>query len=473
MSKINKKSQVRDTRMEKTTRLAGGRGQRAAAQDAESLLRRAVMACLLWENMAYESGASNASNIASLIPQVDPRTVADIAVEAREKQKLRHVPLFIAREMARHPEYNKHLEWVLPKIITRADMLSDFLALYWKGGKQAISNKVKKGLAAAFGNFEEYHFAKYDRDAPVKLRDVMFLVHPKPVDQAREALYKKIADRSFTPPDTWEVMLSRGDDKREAFEKLISERKLGGLAFLRNLRNMEQASVAPKIVREGFNRLPGANLLPLNFFAAHKHTTRYADEVDQAMIETYARRQKLPGHTVFVLDVSGSMGGKISGRSEFDRMQAGAAMAVLARECAEEVSIYLTAGSDMMRTHKTKRIKNLRGFALATSISNEIHSMGGGGIFTSQCIDFLKTDLKDEHVDRIIVFSDSQDCDRDNKTPAQPFGDYNYIVDVSAHKNGINYRGTWDAEISGWSEHFIDFIQAYEGLNLQEQNVDE
>jgi hypothetical protein len=468
MSKVNKKSMVEDRRIEKDVRLAGGSGQRAAKQNAEALLRRAVMACLLWEDLAYESGKDGSDNIAKLITQVEPKVVAEICIEARTKQKLRHVPLFIAREMARHKEYNKHLSDVLPRIITRADQLTDFVAMYFKDGKQPLTNQVKKGLAKAFDNFKEYHFAKYDRDAPVLLRDVMFLCHPAPMTKEREELYKRIADRTLKTPDTWEVYLSRGDDKKEAFTKLIEEGKLGGMAFLRNLRNIEQANVSRDVVRKGFANLPKANLLPLNFLAAYKHSNKFADEINQSMIETFQQRQKLPGHTVFVLDVSGSMQSKVSGKSEFNRMDVGAAMMVLARECSEHCTLYLTAGSDGQRKHKTERIKNLRGFALADLVKSKYSSMGGGGIFTRQCIDYIKSDIG-EDVDRIIVFSDSQDCDYTNKSPAQPFGNYNYIIDVSAHKHGINYANTWDAEISGWSEHFIDYIQAYEGLSLQEQ----
>jgi hypothetical protein len=72
--------------------------------------------------------------------------------------------------------------------------------------------------------------------------------------------------------------------------------------------------------------------------------------------------------------------------------------------------------------------------------------------------------------DRIIVFSDSQDCDKHNNTPPKPYGRYNYIVDVSSEKRGINYKGLWTAEVSGFSEHFLTFIAGYEGLaNLFEE----
>jgi 60 kDa SS-A/Ro ribonucleoprotein len=35
---------------------------------------------------------------------------------------------------------------------------------------------------------------------------------------------------------------------------------------------------------------------------------------------------------------------------------------------------------------------------------------------------------------------------------------------VSAHKKGINYKNVWTAEISGWSENFLTYIAASEGL---------
>ena len=85
--RTNRKPDV-DSRMDRDVRLAGGSGAMSAKQDSEALLRRAVMTCLLWENVAYQSGNEIASQIESLVPQVDPSTVFDIAVEARHAQKI-------------------------------------------------------------------------------------------------------------------------------------------------------------------------------------------------------------------------------------------------------------------------------------------------------------------------------------------------------------------------------------------------
>ncbi len=424
------------------------------------------MANLLWEDLFYEDGISVTENIKSLIPQVEAEKVFKIAIEARTQQKLRHVPLLIAREMARIDSHKKLVGELLPQIILRADELSEFVALYWQHGKQPLSKQVKIGLRQAFNKFDAYQLAKYNRGNQVKLRDVMFLVHPKP-PQGKEELFNQLANNTLPTPDTWEVALSTGENKKETWTRLINERKMGALAFVRNLRNMEEVGVSPEIILKGFETINPYWLLPLNYLSAAKAAPRYERELETLMLRGLSKAPKLPGYTIFVVDVSGSMTGKISSRSQFNRMDAAAAMAVLASEMCDRIAVYATAGNDMTRKHSTKFIKPRRGFALSDEILSTQHQLGGGGIFTRQCLEFIKKKEK-EIPDRIIIFSDSQDCDHPNKRVPNPFGKNNYIVDVSAHSRGINYEVLWTAEISGWSEHFLSFIAALEGIELTE-----
>jgi len=97
----------------------------------ELQLRRSVMSCLLWESEFYESGEDITQRIAATIAKVDPEKVAAIAVQAREKMKLRHVPLFVVREMARLKTHRHLVADTLAKVIQRADELAEFVALYW------------------------------------------------------------------------------------------------------------------------------------------------------------------------------------------------------------------------------------------------------------------------------------------------------------------------------------------------------
>jgi 60 kDa SS-A/Ro ribonucleoprotein len=460
---------VADSRMDADNRLAGGMGAMSAKQSAEALLRRNVMTCLLWEDAFYQSGSEIAKSIKNLVPQVDPEKVRQIALEARMVQKLRHVPLYLAVLMSETGgKYRKLVSGLVPEIINRADELAEILAIYWKDGKKPIGKQLKVGLANSFGKFDEYRLAKYNRDNVIKLRDVMFMVHPKPVNDEQKELFRKLAENELATPDTWEVALSTGKDKKETWERLISEKKLGALAFLRNLRNMEDAGVDREIIKKGFETINPRWLLPINYLMAYKASKRWMPEIEQLMLRGYANAPKLKGKTIFVVDVSGSMQSGISGKSEGSRIEVAASLAMMAKEVCEEAVIYVTAGDDGTRVHKTKLIPSHRGFALMEVINNSAREMGGGGIFTRQCLEYLK--VEEKTADRIIIFSDSQDCDNITKRVPAPFGKTNYIVDVNSHTHGVNYEGIWDAEIAGWSEYFIPFIFSMEGLQV---NVDE
>jgi len=174
----------------------------------EQALRRSVLSCMLWEGEFYEDGVQIAGRIQELVPQVKAEHVAALAVEARERMKLRHAPLLLVREMARHSTHRVLVAETLERVIQRADELSEFVAIYWAGGRQPLSAQVKKGLAAAFGKFDEYALAKYDRAGAVRLRDVLFLSHARPVDEAQAALWKRLAENELATPDTWEATAS-------------------------------------------------------------------------------------------------------------------------------------------------------------------------------------------------------------------------------------------------------------------------
>jgi len=123
-------------------------------------LRRTVLTALLWEDIAYEAGNSVAERIAQLIPKCDPVEVAKLAVEARDDMYLRHVPLFLCRELARRGN-GPLVADTLAHVIQRPDELAEYLAIYWKDGKQPLSAGSKRGLARAFCRFDEYQLAKW------------------------------------------------------------------------------------------------------------------------------------------------------------------------------------------------------------------------------------------------------------------------------------------------------------------------
>jgi hypothetical protein len=200
-------------------------GAAARPLSSELQLRRSVLACQLWESQFYEDGVEIAGRIAELVPKVAAERVAALAVEARVQMKLRHVPLLLVREMARHKTHRGLVAETLERVIQRADELCEFVAIYWKDGRVPLSAQVKKGLAAAFPKFDEYQLAKYDRGGPIKLRDVLFLSHAKPRDAAQAGVWKKLVWGRLATPDTWEVALSESGKEGESGDGKKSDKR--------------------------------------------------------------------------------------------------------------------------------------------------------------------------------------------------------------------------------------------------------
>jgi hypothetical protein len=361
--------------------------------------------------------------------------------------KLRHAPLLIVREMARHATHRRLVAETLERVIQRADELAEFVAIYWKGGRVPLSAQVKKGLAAAFPKFDEYQLAKYDRGGPIKLRDVLFLSHAKPRDAAQAGVWKKLVWGRLATPDTWEVALSAsgkegGADKREAWERLLGEQKLGALALLRNLRNMREAGVDEPLVIGALAAMNASRVLPFRFLAAARQVPHWEDALEQAMLKSVAGQAKLPGRTIVLVDVSGSMTAPLSKRSEMQRTDAAYGLAVLVREIAEKVVVY--SFSDHV-----VEVPARRGFALRDAIDA---SQKHNGTLLGNAIEWLN---KSERYDRLIVITDEQAHDA---VPA-PKGK-GYVINVASYKNGVGY-GKW-THIDGWSEAVIEYIRALE-----------
>jgi len=413
----------------------------------ELQLRRSVLACLLWESQFYEDGVEIAGRIAELVPKVEPKRVAALAVEAREQMKLRHVPLLLVREMARHKTHRVLVAETLERVIQRADELAEFVAIYWKDGRVPLSAQVKKGLAAAFPKFDEYQLAKYDRGGPIKLRDVLFLAHAKPRDDQQAGVWKKLIWGRLAVPDTWEVALSaagaeNGVSKREAWTRLLAENKLGALALLRNLRNLRESGVDEALVLSALEKMNAQRVLPFRFLAAARYAPQWEPALESAMLKCVAAQEKLAGKTVLLVDVSGSMIAPLSRRSEMLRTDAAYGLAVLLREISERVAVY--SFSDNL-----VEVPARRGFALRDAIDA---SQRHNGTYLGKAVEQLN---QKQRYDRLIVVSDEQAHD----TVPNPQGK-GYVINVASYKNGVGY-GKW-THIDGWSESVVEYIRTLE-----------
>jgi len=423
----------------------GARGKRFTP---EMELKRALMNCLLWEDQFYEDGVAIADRIRTLVPQVEPARVAALAIAAREQMKLRHAPLLVVREMACHEKHRVLVADTLASVIQRPDEMTELLAIYWMDAlgpmqqrkRHPVSAQIKKGLARALTKFDAYQLAKYDRDGAVRIRDVLFLVHAKPKDADQAKVWKQLVDGELVSPDTWEVSLSSGKDKRQTFERLIAENKLGGLALLRNLRLMQKAEVPRKAIANAIAAMRTDRILPYRFITAARYAPDFEPELESAMLKSIKGYARLPGRTRLLIDVSESMFTALSAQSEMMRAEAACGLAILAREVCDEVEVFTFSQGVV-------KVPPRRGFALRDAI---INSQPHSSTFLGKAV----TEI-DRKGDRLIVFTDEQSHDQ----VANPKG-CGYLVNVASYQHGVGH-GAW-TRVDGFSEAVIAWIATSE-----------
>lgn len=269
-------------------------GANAYMLTPEMELYAAVVTAGLSDNF-YEASDTRLERIQALMQKNNPEYIAKLAVYARNEMYLRSVPMVLAVELAKNNSGNAIVSKVVNGVVKRADEITELLAYYQLANNRVgakklnkLSKQIQKGLSDSFNRFDEYQFAKYNRDAEIKLRDALFIVHPKAKDELQQAIFNKIASNNLSVPYTWETELSAlGQVKYEnekaklegvklKWESLIDSGKLGYMALMRNLRNILEANVSTAHIEKVCEYLSNekavlnSKQLPFRFLAAYR-----------------------------------------------------------------------------------------------------------------------------------------------------------------------------------------------------------
>jgi hypothetical protein len=242
-----------------STKIANHEGGQAYSLTPETELYTRVLTSLISEDKFYEKGGTSDDRIVGLAKKVDNEFLSGLAIYAREQMNLRSVPLVLASVLANKAK-GKLVGNTIARVVQRADEITELLAFYAKiNGRglyklKPISHQIKSGLGKSFNKFDEYQFAKYDRNkTAIKLKDALQLIRPKPISNEQQLIFDKIVKGELKTPDTWETKIStegqkEDGNKTKAWEDLIREKKLGYMATLRNLRNILQTNVSKEAI---------------------------------------------------------------------------------------------------------------------------------------------------------------------------------------------------------------------------------
>ncbi|MBR5436799.1 MAG: TROVE domain-containing protein [Muribaculaceae bacterium] len=393
----------------KENNITNHEGAKAYAITPELELYTAVVTTSL-DDSFYERGGERVNRIVELIGKVQPMFVAQLAVYTRTVMNLRSVPLLLLVELARRHNGDDLVSRAVEKTVNRADEIMELLMCYqWRNPNPDsvkklghLSRQIQVGLQKAFNKFDEYQFAKYDRDnLKVRLRDALFVVHPKAKNEDQQAIFDKIANRQLETPYTWETELSalgqskfltddmRNDAFRQKWKELIHSCRLGYMALLRNLRNILNAGVAYNDISVVTERISDAQQvakskqLPFRFLSAYReiegiqslYTKTVMDSLEKAVRHSSANVEGFDENTrvLIAADVSGSMNNPISRNSTIKYYDIGLLLAMLMQSrCKSVISgifgdswkpVNVPSNNILMATEKLRQFMNEVGFS--------------------------------------------------------------------------------------------------------------
>lgn len=419
----------------------------------------------------YRTGGDSLKDLKTHLSKVDPKFAAKAAIFARDKFGMRSITHALAGELTSYSQGHEWSKNFYDRVVVRVDDMTEILSYYLANKtdktKPKFPNSLKKGFAKAFDKFDAYQLAKYrGENKEVKLIDIVNLVHPVPTEKNKIAL-ENLVKGDLKSTDTWESKLSQagqmaldGEDlgklKADAWGELISTKKIGYFALLRNLRNIIQQ--APDIVPLACQLLVdekmifGSRVLPFRFKTAY-------DEIGALGSSTIVRNvqvaiataldiscknvPKFEGETLVVVDTSSSMRGKPS-----DIASLFAAIIAKANNC------------DVMTFDTSARYCLYNPMDSVMTIKNSFSFSGGGTNFHNI---FATANKK---YDRIIILSDMQGW-MGHYTPKARFDTYKKDFNCNPYVYSWDLQGLGTLQfpeqnvfaVAGFSEKVFDIMK--------------
>jgi len=458
-------------------------------------------------NTFYEGADERVERIGKLISKSNPEFVAKLAVYARTEMNMRSVPLVLAVELAKRTSGNALVSKTVKGVVKRADEITELLAYYQmtnmrSGAKKLnkLSKQVQKGLAHSFNTFDEYQFAKYDRSGAVKLKDALFLVHPKAKDENQQALFNKIASGTLSTPYTWETELSgvgqRDFDGKKAklsamkqtWEELIDSGRLGYMAALRNMSNMLLYDVSDEHIRKVCDLLSDAKAvanskqLPFRYLSAYRElagnstnkSIMLCKALEAAVTQTAGNIKGFDrtASVVIACDVSGSMYKNVSAKSSVRLFDVGLVLAMLLQSRCKNVQVGMFGDR--------WKIIDVPSLNILANVQEFYKREGEVGYATNGHLVIYDLLTRGVIVDKVMIFTDLQLWNTSGSPIRSVWKAYKrinpaaklYLFDLAGYgttpvqmKEGDVYL------IAGWSDKIFDVLQAIEEGNTAIEKI--
>lgn len=454
-------------------------------KDKEKLVTQ-VLTSFFGEQKYYGDNTNELKETATKVVMREPKFVANLARYARKEMHLRSVSHYLTALIANSEQSKQYIKQVVSDVVERVDDITEILSCYLSEFGKPIPNGLKKALATAMNRFDEYQMSKYNGgNKQVKLKDVLRITHAKPKDERQSQIFKAILDDNLATAERWETELSANGNNATSWAKLIANDKIGYMAALRNLRNIINAQPIniDKIYNmlEDKERVLKSKQLPFRFYSAYKElqymsnsSSKVFDVLENAIEYSIENMPKIKGTTVIAIDVSGSMGSYISGKSTIGCGEIASLLGAMANKICENAIVY-TFDTSIRKFAFSKRNGILQ-------TAKQLNYNGGGTDITLPLKEMINNNII---ADRLIILSDNEinsGWSGGYEVVCQSYADkYRKTINKDLWVHAIDLQGYGTQQfigkntniIAGWNEKVFEFINIAEsGIGNQVERIE-
>jgi 60 kDa SS-A/Ro ribonucleoprotein len=184
-----------------TVNQAGGQAYRMS--DKAALAQYAMTGC--FNGTYYASDKDQLKKVMELASKVSPEFLAKLAVYSRQKGLMKDMPAVLAAVVAsRQPEL---LGKIFPKVVDNPKMLRNFVQVIRSNvaGRKSFGTRPKKLIQKYLESLTDEQLFKADVGNDPSLQDIIKLVHPKPSNKNRNAMYAYLLDKEYNKGDLCEL----------------------------------------------------------------------------------------------------------------------------------------------------------------------------------------------------------------------------------------------------------------------------
>jgi len=319
---------------------AGGRAY--SLKSTHALAQLAATGCLT--ETFYARADTQLDNVLDLCRDTDPQFIAKTALYARKHGYMKDMPALLCAYLSTVD--TDLLSQVFPQVINNGKMLRNFVQIMRSGvvGRKSLGSAPKRCVTDWLTNRDDDSLFRDSVGNDPSLKDVVKLVHPRPANKTREALYAYLLGRKHTKrnlpkivkqyeafktsdtvqevPNVPFQMLTSWDLDTSVWEAII---KNAGWHMIRmNLNTFERHGVFKdkKLVKMVVDKLRDEKLIKRSRVFPYQLLMAYTmydgmhevkEALQDAMEISVSNVPKIDGKVLIFPDVSGSMGSPVTG----------------------------------------------------------------------------------------------------------------------------------------------------------------